>query len=75
MAWIVSLALGLLGLYLAKTVSAALAVAVTATVYFASMRSRRFDLLRWAVVGTIMMTAAALAILTTRQGDVSGVAT
>jgi O-antigen ligase len=71
--WIFSLALGLLGLYLAKTVSAAFAVAVTATVYFASMRSRRFDLLRWAVVGTIMMTAAALAIWMARQSDVSGV--
>jgi len=70
--WIFSLALGLLGLYLAKTVSAAFAVAVTATVYFASMRSRRFDLLRWAVVGTIMMTAAALAIWTARQSDVLG---
>jgi O-antigen ligase len=73
MVWIFSLAAGLLGLYLAKTVSAAFAVAVTATVYFASMRSRRFDLLRWAVVGTIMMTAAALAIWTARQSDVSGV--
>ncbi len=71
--WIVSLAAGLLGLYLAKTGSGAFAVAVTATVYFASMRSRRFDLLRWAVVGTIMVTAAALAIWTTRQSDVSGV--
>lgn len=73
MVWIFSLAVGLLGLYLAKTVSAAFAVAVTATVYFASMRSRRFDLLRWAVVGTIMMTAAAFAIWTVRQSDVSGV--
>ena len=74
MAWILSLPAGLLGLYLAKTVSAAVAVAVTATVYFASMRSRRFDLLRWAVVGTIVMTAAALAIFSFRQDDLSGFA-
>ena len=73
-AWIFSLAAGLLGLYLAKTATPALAVAVAATVYFASMRSRRFDLLRWAVVGTIVLTAAALAILSFRQGDVSGFA-
>jgi O-antigen ligase len=62
-----------LGLYLAKTVSAAFAAAVTATIYFASMRSRRFDLLRWAVVGTIALTAAALAIWMARPSDVSGV--
>lgn len=74
MAWILSLAVGLLGLYLAKTATTAFAVAVTATVYFASMRSRRSGLLRWAVVGTIMTTAAALAIFSLRQADVSGFA-
>ena len=72
MAWIFSLAVGLLGLYLAKTASAAIAVAATAGLYFASMRSRRFDLVRWAVVGTIMTTAAALAVWTARPDDVSG---
>jgi O-antigen ligase len=73
MVWIFSLVAGLFGLYLAKTASAAIAVAVTATLYFASMRSRRFDLLRWAVVGPIILTAAALAIWTARQSDMSGV--
>jgi O-antigen ligase len=71
--WILSLTVGLLGLYLAKTVSAAIAVGVTGTVYFASMRSRRFSPLRWAVAGTVMMTAAVLAVWSARQSDVSGV--
>jgi O-antigen ligase len=70
MGWILSLAVGLFGLYLAKTATPAFAVAVAATVYFASMRSRRFDLLRWAVAGTIMATAAALAIFHVRQAEV-----
>jgi O-antigen ligase len=73
MVWVFSLAVGLCGLYFAKTASAAIAVAVTATLYFASMRSQKLDLLRWVVVGPIILTAAALAIWTARQSDVSGV--
>ena len=72
--WIIALAAGVLGLYLAKTATAIFAVAATAAVYFASMRSRRFDLLTWAVVGTVMLTAAAMAIFSFRQGDVEGFA-
>jgi len=72
--WIFSLALGLLGLYVAKTAVSIFAAAVTVTVYLGFMRSRRFDLLRWAVVGIIMTTAAALAVWNFRPADVSGFA-
>jgi O-antigen ligase len=74
MTWILSLTAGVLGLYLAKTATAIFAVAVTSAAYFAVMRSRRFDLLTWTVVGTVMLTVAAMAIFSFRQGDVIGVA-
>lgn len=74
LAWICALAAGLLGLYLAKTATPAVAVALTVAFYFATMRAGRFDLLKWGVVCTIMMTAAAAAIFSFRQSDVSGFA-
>lgn len=70
--WIISLALGLLGLYLAKTAISVFAAAVTSTVYIAGMRPHRSGFMRSAVVGTIMMTAAGSAILSLRPNDVSG---
>jgi hypothetical protein len=69
--WIISLALGLLGLYLAKTAVSVFAAAVTSTVYM-SMRPHRSGFMRSAVVGTIMMMAAGSAILSLRPNDVSG---
>jgi hypothetical protein len=74
MGWVFLLVLGILGLYMAKTASAAFAVAVTATVYFASMRSRQFNPLRWVAIGTMVMTVTALAIFSLRQNDVSAFA-
>ena len=74
MAWLFPLAVGLLGLYLAKTASAAFAIAVTTTIYFASMRSRRVDLIRWTVIGAAMMVVALVAIFSLRESDVSGAA-
>jgi O-antigen ligase len=72
MTWMFPLGVGLFGLYLAKTASAAFAVAVTAAVYLVTMRSRRVGFVRLVVVTTIMTTAAALAVWSVRQHDVSG---
>ena len=70
--WIISLALGLLGLYLAKTAVSVFAAAVTCAVYMACMRGQRSGFIRLAVVGTIVMAAAVAAVLTLRPNDVSG---
>jgi O-antigen ligase len=71
--WKICLALGLVGLFLAKTASAILAAAAAVTVYLACMRSgRRGGLLRLAAIGTATGVAAALAIWIFRPHDVSG---
>lgn len=75
--WIFSLALGLLGLYVAKTAVSVFAAAVTITVYLGFMRLRRRSvqgLLKTAAVGTIMLITAALAVWIYRPDDVSGFA-
>jgi O-antigen ligase len=70
--WIAALALGLLGLFLAKSASSILATAGTSSVYVVAMRSQRAQgthLMRWLAIGGGMVMIAALAIWTLRPGD------
>jgi O-antigen ligase len=75
MSWIAPLALGLLGLFLARSASSTLATAGTVSVYIATMRAQRGQethLLRWLVLGISMTLVATVAIWFLRTEDVSG---
>jgi O-antigen ligase len=70
--WIAALALGLLGLLLAKSASSTLATAGACSVYMVAMRSQRAQgrqLLRWLAIGGGMAMIAAVVIWTLRPGD------
>jgi O-antigen ligase len=70
--WIAALALGLLGLFLAKSASSILATAGACSVYMVAMRSQRAQgthLARWLVIGGGIAMIAALVIWTLRPED------
>jgi O-antigen ligase len=70
--WIAALALGLLGLLLAKSASSTLATAGACSVYMVAMRSQRAQgrkLFRWLAIGGGMAMIAAVVIWTLRPGD------
>jgi O-antigen ligase len=70
--WIAALALGLLGLFLAKSASSILATAGASSLYVVAMRSQRAQgthLLRWLAIGGGMAMIAAVVIWTLRPGD------
>jgi O-antigen ligase len=70
--WIAALALGLLGLFLAKSAGSILATAGACSVYMVAMRSQRAQgthLARWLVIGGGMAMIAAIVIWTLRPGD------
>jgi O-antigen ligase len=72
--WIISLILGLIGLFLAKSAVSIFAAAGAITVYLVRTRSRPNGIpsfLRLAAIGTIMAVAAGLAVWSFRQRDVS----
>jgi hypothetical protein len=74
---VIPLACGLMGLFLAKSASSALATAGASALYLSTMRTRRgstFKWMRWSVVGTALLVVTVLAIRTWRQNDAIGLA-
>jgi O-antigen ligase len=73
--WVAAVALGLLGLFLAKSASSTFAIAGAVMVYITAVRYRKSSLapfVKRAAIGIGMISAAAVAVWTLRYSDVSG---
>jgi O-antigen ligase len=74
---VIPLVCGLMGLFLAKSASSALATAGASALYLSIMRARSESTvkwLRWGVVGVALLVVTVLAIRTWRQNDTIGLA-
>jgi O-antigen ligase len=68
----ISIIIGALGLFLAKSASSIFATAVALTVYIVAMRSHKSsgrDFIRWVTIGAAMAVVASLAVWTWRKHD------